>query len=173
MIDFLYGTNETLTEKAYNLIKCWRVGVNSCHSETDLIVLSMYLKVLSTDLTDYNITTTEVRTIINHIINIFNITNVTVDDTDIINYITNTTVNNIYTTTTVEDVPKHFATYSGTGEFDVTVIHYLNTFNTDVKVTDTTSGRVRVTCGITEVDENTIVCHFVTDSAGEILVSVV
>lgn len=171
LIDFLYGTNELLAEKAYNLVKCWRVGVTSCIAEADLIVLSMYMKFLSTDLTDYNITTTEVQNVINNIVNIFNINNIVVEEGDIINYITNTTTNIVYNTTVINQVASYSTTYAGVGEFTVNVNHGLSKYNCTVVVTDTSTGsRIRVEVGITETDSNNIVLSFSSDSSGEITV---
>lgn len=171
LLDFIYGTNEVLAEKAYNLIKCWRIGIKSCTNEADLVVLSMYMKFLTTDLTDYNITTAEVQNVINSIINIFNITNVVVEEGDIINYITNTTTNIVYNTTVINEAPSYTMNYSGVGIFTITVNHGLGKLNPTVIVTDTSTGsRVRIEVGITETDSNTIVLSFSSDSSGDITV---
>jgi len=171
LIDFLYGTNEVLAEKAYNLVKCWRVGVTSCIAEADLIVLSMYMKFLSTDLTDYNITVTEVQEVINNIVNIFNINNIVVEEGDIINYITNTTTNIVYNTTIINEVASYTTTYAGIGVFTVNVNHGLDKYNCTVVVTDTSTGsRIRVEVGIVETDTNNIVLSFSSDSSGEITI---
>lgn len=167
IVDFLYSTNETLAERAYSLVKQWRVGIYSCTCETDLIVLSMYLDFLSTDLTDYNITATEVRGVINNIINIFNITNVTIDEGDIINYITTNNIVNNYVTEIVTEVPSYSGTYSGVGAFTVTINHGLGQTDCTVIVTDTSGAtKVRVYPSITETDSDTIVLGFDSTSSG-------
>lgn len=168
LLDFLYGTNEVLAEKAYNLVKCWRVGIKSCKTEWDLIVLSMYLEVLSTDLTNYNITSGEVMGMINHILNIFNITNVVVNQSDVITYVTNTVVINNYVTEISVNVPRFSGTYSGVGAFTVTIAHNLDKYNCTVTVTDTSGAtRTRVYPDINEIDENTIELVFTSTSSGE------
>lgn len=168
LLDFLYDTNDVFATKAENLLKCWRVGITSCLTETDLVVYSMYAKMLSTDLTDYNITSEEVIAVMNSVINIFNITNVTVDNSTVINYITNPTVTYVYTETIVNEIPSYSGTYTGSDAFDVTVIHGLNKFNPTVIVTDTSTGsRIRIEVGITEVDANTIVLSFASTSSGD------
>ena len=172
MLDFIYGTNDTFAEKAFNLVKCWRIGIKSCINETDLVVLSMYMKVLETDLTDYNITSNEVRDIVNSIINIFNITNVVVEEGDIITYLTNNTYVTTYIdNSTIVDLPSYFTTYSVVGTQNLQVVHGLNKYNTTVTVTDTSGGgRVRVDVGIVEINENMIMLSFASTSAGEIKV---
>lgn len=167
LIDFLYGTNETFAEKAYSLVKCWRVGIKSCKNEWDLIVLSMYLDVLTTDLTDYNITATEVRTIINSIINIYLITSVTIEEGDIIQYIGGDTVITNYFPVTVVEVPSYEGIYSGVDNFTVTINHGLGQFNCNVVVTDTSgASKVRVYPSITDTDEDTITLTFESTSSG-------
>ena len=168
LLDFLYDTNEVFAEKAYNLIKCWRVGITNCLTETDLVVYSMYAKLLSTDLTDYNITSEEVITVMNSIVNIFNITNVTIDNSTVITYITNPTVTYVFTETIINEVPSYSGTYAGVDVFDVTVNHGLNKLNPTVIVTDTSTGsRIRVEVGITEVDANNIILSFASTSSGD------
>lgn len=167
LVDFLYGTNEAFAEKAYSLVKCWRVGIKSCKNEWDLIVLSMYLDVLTTDLTDYNITATEVRSIITSIINIFNITNVTIEEGDIISYITTNNIVNNYVTEIITEVPSYEGVYSGVNNFTVTVNHGLGQFNCNVVVTDTSgASKVRVYPSITDIDEDTITLEFESTSSG-------
>ena len=168
LLDFLYDTNDEFATKAQNLVRCWRVGITNCLTETDLVVYSMYAKFLSTDLTDYNITSEEVINVMNSIINIFNITNVAVDNSTTITYITNQTINNIYSETIINEVPSYSGTYAGIDVFDVAVNHGLNKFNPTIIVTDTSTGsRIRVEVGITEIDENNIVLSFASTSSGD------
>ena len=172
LLEFLYDTNDQFAEKADKLVKKWRVGIASCLEETDLIVYSMYSKFLSTDLSDYaSITTQEVINVMNSIVNIFNITNVTINSGDVINYITNTTVNNIYSTTVIYQAPSYSTTYSIADAGDITINHGLNKFNPTVTVTDTATGsRIRVEVGITEITANQIVLSFSSASSGDITI---
>ena len=170
LLDFITSTNDTFATKAQNLARCWRLGMTSCKGENDLIAVGMYLKVLSTDLTDYNFTTTEIRSIIDSIVNIYNITNVTIEESDIITYITNTDINNVYIQNTYIDPEEYVVSYSGTGSFTVTVNHPFAKYGVTVIVTDTTGVRTRVEAGITETNENTVVVSFASDSTGTITI---
>jgi hypothetical protein len=168
LLDFLYDTNEDFAEKAYTLIKNWRVGITSCACETDLVIYTMYSKFLSTDLTDYGYTDDDIISVMNSIINIFNITNVVINEGDTITYITNTTTNIVYNTTIVYEAPSYSGVYSGVDEFTVTVNHNLNKTNPTVIVTDTATGsRIRVEVGITETDANILVLSFSSTSSGD------
>lgn len=172
LLDFLYDTNDEFATKAHNLIKCWRVGLKSCIAETDLVIYSMYAKLLSTDLTDYtSITTDDIIGIMNSVVNIFNITNIVVNAGDTITYITNNTTNIVYNTTTIYEAPSYSTTYSGVNAFDVTVTHGLNKFNPTVIVTDTSTGtRIRVEVGIVEISQNIVVISFSSTSSGDITI---
>ena len=168
LLDFLYDTNDEFATKVENLIKCWRVGISSCSNENDLVIYNMYAKLLSTDLTDYNITPTEIIDIMNNIVNIFNISNVIITEGDVINYITNSTTNIVYNTVIVNEVPSYPGIYTGIDEFTVSINHRLNKFNPTVIVTDTSTGtRIRVEVGITEIDANNITLSFASTSSGD------
>jgi len=171
LLDFLYDTNDVFATKAQNLVRCWRVGITNCLTETDLVVYTMYAKLLSTDLTDYNITSEEVINVMNSIVNIFNITNVSIDNSTTINYITNSTINEIYVTNIINQIPTYTTTYTGVGAFTITVVHGLGKYNPTVIVTDTSTGsRIRVEVGIVETDNNTVVLSFSSDSSGDITI---
>jgi len=171
LLEFLYDTNDDFATKVEKLIKNWRVGITSCLTETDLVVYSMYSKFLSTDLSDYSITTEEVLNVLNSIVNIFNITNVTINSGDTINYITNNTINNIYSTTVIYQAPSYTTTYSIADAGDITINHGLNKFNPTVTVTDTSTGsRIRVEVGITETSMNQVVLSFSSASSGDITI---
>lgn len=168
LLDFLYDTNNDFANKVESLIKGWRVGISCCTSETELLIYNMYARLLSTDLTDYNITSSEIIGIMNNIINIFNINNVVVNEGDTITYVTNTVTNVVYNTTIINEVPSYSGTYSGIGEFVVNVNHALNKLNPTVIVTDTSTGnRFRVEVGITEINADNIVLSFSSTSSGD------
>ena len=172
LLDFLYDTNDEFATKAQNLLKRWRVGIKDTSTEMNLVVYSMYAKLLGTDLSDYStITTDDVITIMNNIVNIFNINNITYNAGDVITYITNNTTNIVYNNTVIFEAPSYYITYTGIGAFDVTVNHGLNKYNPTVIVTDTSTGsRIRVETGITETDKNTVVISFSSTSSGDITV---
>lgn len=171
LLEFLYDTNDDFATKVEKLIKNWRVGITCCLTETDLVVYSMYSKFLSTDLSDYSITTQEVLNVMNSIVNIFNITNVTINSEDTINYITNNTINNIYSTTVIYQAPSYSTTYTIGSAGDITINHGLNKFNPTVTVTDTSTGsRIRVEVGITETSANQVVLSFSSASSGDITI---
>jgi hypothetical protein len=74
-------------------------------------------------------------------------------------------------TTVINEVASYTMSYSGIGEFTVTVPHGLDKYNCTVVVTDTSTGtRVRKEVGITETDVDTIVLSFSNDSSGDITV---
>ena len=169
LIDFYAGTNQAYVNRVVHLIKHWRIGTqaNLCKVETDLNVVTMYFNFLQgVGSTGYGATSTQVTNVINNLITILQITNVTIDASTIINNVDNS-VTNYYVTDTTE-ITVATGSYSGSDTFTVTIVHNLGKNYPTVEVFETSGIElIQVYPEVVVVDMNTVELNFTSTSSGK------